>query len=153
MKAWRSGLGVAVAGIAALVALGRSPPAHAVATSGRYVVDAKLETLLDNATKLTWQRAQAVGTYSWSAAQEACKDLKLAGGGWRVPTLVELEGIVDRGHKDPAIDTLIFGPTTPDQFWTAASALSVGQGWAVHFGAGNSVSVSKTSLLRVRCVR
>ncbi len=126
---------------------------YAAPTPGRFVVDAKTETVLDNATGRTWQRAQAVGTYSWSAAQDWCKQLALAGGGWRVPTLVELEGIVDRAAKDPAIDTAVFGPTTADAFWTGTAAVAAGSAWSVHFGPGHSATTAKSTLLRLRCVR
>lgn len=127
--------------------------AHAAATPGRFAVDAKTETVYDNATGRTWQRAQAVGTFSWSAAQDWCQQLALSGGGWRVPTLSELEGIVDRGAKDPAIDTAVFGPTTADAFWTLTPAVAAGSAWSVHFGPGNSSVAAKSTLLRLRCVR
>jgi len=144
MRRWFAGLAVA------LLASG---VARAAPTPGRFVVDAKQETVYDHATGRTWQRGQAAGTFSWSAAQDWCKQMTLAGGGWRVPTIVELEGIVDRTTKEPAIDTAAFGPTTADAFWTASPALAAGNAWSVHFGAGNSSAAVKTMLFRVRCVR
>ncbi|MBM4341804.1 MAG: DUF1566 domain-containing protein [Deltaproteobacteria bacterium] len=127
--------------------------AFAASTPGRFAVDAKTETVLDHATGRTWQRAQAVGTFSWSGAQDWCKQLALAGGGWRVPTLVELEGLVDRAAKDPAIDTAVFGPTTAESFWTVTPALTAASAWSVHFGPGNSAVTAKSALHRLRCVR
>src|SRR5262249_7856188 len=74
--------------------------------------------VIDQVTGLHWQRAVELGgdggtrTLSWTDAQTYCANLALAGGGWRVPTKIELLSIVDYTKNQPAINPTPF-PATP----------------------------------------
>ena len=128
---------------------------HAKAKPGRYVVDTKGETVLDNATKLTWQRVVPGQPHNWQGAKDYCKSLPLAGGGWKLPSVRQLRSIVDRAQKSPpAIDPTAFPNTPYDYFWSAtAYSGSSSSAWFVHFNNGGSYSLGVTDTYRVRCVR
>ena len=69
---------------------------------------------------------------------------------WRLPTLGELQSIVDKGKKRPAIDTDYFPNTSILKFytWTSSPIADIDAGvdfaWAVSFDAGISIAWGKT---------
>jgi hypothetical protein len=77
---------------------------------------------------------------------------------WRVPTLSELQTIVDLsatgcGPLSPCIIP-VFGPTVPDFYWSSASlAGSPALAWAVGFDGSGSGTGSKMVSIFVRAVR
>lgn len=137
------------------LAIGTMPvAANAKAKPGRYLIDSKAETVLDNATKLTWQRAVVAQTYSWQSGKDYCKLLALAGGGWRLPTVRELRSIVDFGQSAAAIDKDAFPNTSAEALGSATTVSgTASSAWFVIFGSGQSGSNGVTGASRVRCVR
>jgi hypothetical protein len=126
------------------------PPAPAPA--GRYTTTGG--TVYDTKTKLTWQQAVPSTTYTWTGAKAYCAGLNLGGTGWRLPTVKELQTIVDDSRTSPSIDTAAFPSTPADYFWSSSPLAGSSSGaWGVGFGYGytSSFVVSDTSL--VRCVR
>ena len=77
---------------------------------------------------------------------------------WRVPTLSELQTIVDVsatgcGTGSPCIMP-IFGPTVPLFYWSSAtSAGDPTVAWNVFFDTGDSITLGKTNGFYVRAVR
>lgn len=161
------GRGLAVIGLAAVVVWvlpardARANPACA----GRYTLTQ--DTVQDSDTKLTWQRDFAPGMYVWDAsapplsAQAYCKDLQLLGGGWRLPTVFELQTIVDEGVAGPAIDKSVF-PATPgvagsfdteSLFWSSTASVFEGYAWSVFFSDGFADEPLVNIQGHVRCVR
>ena len=129
----------------AATALADAPP-------GRYTFPAS-GTVYDTRTQLTWQQAVDPGTYNWAAAVTYCAELSLAGSGWRLPTKLELESIVDDTRNNPALDPIAF-PTNSDSIWTSTpDAGDSSRTWYVLFNTGNSSTNGRTSAIRVRCVR
>jgi len=129
-------------------------PAVAKAPAGRFVVDAKGETVQDTMTKLTWQRVVVGDQYNWAGAKDFCGSLPLAGGGWRLPDVRELRSIVDRQQLNPAIDPTAFPDTPSGFFWSSTPVQgSSSNAWGVHFSYGYSYSHDVTYGNRVRCVR
>ena len=107
---------------------------HALGTLGSTVVAADRRARQDNAN-----------TY--------CAGLSLGGSGWRLPTLTELESIVDTAYR-PTIDPTAFPSTPADWFWTSSPYVgSSGFGWIVYFNYGSSAYDDTASTNRVRCVR
>jgi PEP-CTERM motif len=57
--------------------------------------------ILDTTTNLEWQQNAPVSFIGWNAAVNYANNLPLAGGGWRLPSLLELRGLynelVDEG--------------------------------------------------------
>jgi hypothetical protein len=130
----------------------RPPTPRCYAT--RYQVSGGL--VHDQTTGLTWQ--QAFETASWSAGATLCSNL---GTGWRLPSLTELQTIMDdTKFASPKIDEAAF-PNVPNnvnagpQFWTSSpSAGDAGHAWYVEFNSGFSdYHFVVDAQIRVRCVR
>ena len=120
------------------------PPAH-------YTADASIVT--DNGTGLVWERMVDVGSYNHDSAITRCANLPLAGGGWRSPSINELESIVDVTQVSPAIQNITFPSTPSSLFWSRNVQVSdMSQGWTVDFDQG-TVARALTTALPVRCVR
>lgn len=128
---------------------------HADAPAGRYTMTTK--TVYDTKTKLTWEREISVGAVAWTNAAMHCASLSLDGlGGWRLPTMKELQTIVDRKRINPAIDPTAFPNTLTTFFWTSspsAAAPAAPEAWTVDFTNGSSSTEGLTLLHHVRCVR
>lgn len=139
-----------------LCALICAAPVAAEAPPGRYTYPAS-GTVYDTRTQLTWEQSVDAGTYSQSAAASYCTSLPLAGGGWRLSTIEELESIVDDTTVNPAIDVTAFAGTPNAWFWSSspyADTLNApGTAWGVFFSHGYSDTSSVSSAWRVRCVR
>ncbi len=122
------------------------------ASSNRFSASGGVVT--DSQTGLRWQQAASPSTHTWASAGPYCRSLPLAGGGWRLPSRLELLSIVDYTRLDPAIDPVPFPNTPNEAFWT--SSIFVGlpaQAWSIYFPAGSSSQFGTASPLRVRCVR
>jgi hypothetical protein len=143
-------LGLALAAMS-LVLVVRAP---ADAPAGQYTIDATAGTVTDTKTALVWQRDVPASTYTWDGAKSYCSSLTLAGGGWRLPSMKELQTVVDRTRTSPAIDLTAFPNTPSDYFWTSSAVSgSSGYAWFVSFGYGSPLDAGVGSNLRVRCVR
>jgi Protein of unknown function (DUF1566) len=130
----------ALVGFASLVALQTATAELIVSTDETEVTD--------NATQLIWQRCaeglvmsngRCRGTASTFRHKEAlaCVATKAAATGvaWRLPSVKELESLVDIRRSNPAIDPTAFPATPADYFWS--SAPDIGQTsyeWGVNFG-------------------
>ena len=99
---------------------------------------------------MTWKCLHAVYPPGY------CLGLQLAGGGWRLPDIRELVGLVDRQVLNPSIDVVAFPTTKGAPYWTStpvkADSLHV---WVVSFGGGSLSSRydGGGALSYVRCVR
>ena len=131
----------------------------------RYTFDTgATETVADVGTGLVWQRKTAATKYTFAKAQEYCAAL---GDGFRVPSMKELQTVVDETAAErPSIDQRVF-TEFPELtfgnafFWTSSvsAALSGSNAWFVNFGNGavtdfvvNVGSVVDNEYY-VRCVR
>jgi hypothetical protein len=127
--------------------------------------------VIDRVTGLHWQQelpstyggcsgeyagteGQVGSACTWAEAKSYCTSLPLAGQGWRLPTKIELESIIDETKVKPAIDGTFFPNTPSERFWTASPlAGSSGFAWYVDFVYGFSISLAVSDSLLVRCVR
>jgi hypothetical protein len=120
----------------------------------RYAISAGGGVVTDNWTKLQWQRAVVAGKKDWSSAKSYCSGLSLEGSGWRLPTVRELHGLVDKQKISPALDKTAFPNTPSTYFWSASPrAGAPTNAWFVNFYSGivNDDNISFT--YEVRCVR
>ncbi|KUL31518.1 Lcl domain-containing protein [Actinoplanes awajinensis] len=111
----------------------------------------------DDVTCLQWQRATAPDTYTFPQAKAYCAGLKLDGGGWHLPTRIELTSIVDSTRSGPALNTTAF-PGAPAQFFWTSTPWAVTKtplrAWIINFYEGlASNGAFQTGTYRVRCVR
>lgn len=141
---------------AAVVSVVLAPHARGDACAGRYTISNG--TVLDNDTKLEWQQAESPGPYTLIGADVYCGTLNLQGTGWRLPTSLELQTIVDDSKLLPAIDTEAFPQTTfggKTCHWSSSvvAYTDMGFAWCVRFGDGLTMSRPVDSFTYVRCVR
>jgi hypothetical protein len=121
------------------------------------------EIVTDLGTGLVWQRNAGDATFTFDDAQTHCATLVLEGGGWRVPSVKELQTLVhDAKVQGPFIDTEAFTGTPAGRalFWTSSpSASEATAAWFVNFGTGEADHVAlvtgevKAEPNFVRCVR
>ncbi|MBB2947300.1 RNA polymerase sigma factor (sigma-70 family) [Actinoplanes lutulentus] len=114
-------------------------------------------TVRDTTTCLVWQRAHAPDRYTFAEAKQYCAGLTLDGGGWRLPSRIELTSIVDYGADNPAINTTTFTGTPPRYFWTSspwAVTKTPLRAWIINFYEGLASNAAEQSgAFNVRCVR
>jgi hypothetical protein len=124
-------------------------PAARTWVGGRYWLDTS--TVEDVKTALTWQRYVVPRGAVWETASAYCGSLRLAGGGWRLPTPIELASLVVPGRM-PAMDPQIFPQTPAGWFWTAEHH-AWGVAEAISSTTGAKQPVMSDRPLFVRCVR
>lgn len=143
---------------------------HANAPPGQYVSFTSSDACIsDQETKLEWMRAPFPSAYDYLGANGACASLNDDAGtgvGWRVPSVNELETLVDDvpfcedvltpggGCIVKAIDGYAFPQTPATQFWTSSSVpgTSPVYAWTVNFADGSSHQALASAPNLVRCV-
>jgi hypothetical protein len=110
------------------------------------------DVVRDLASGLTWQRTlDPSQMFTWEAAGPHCA---ARGPGWRVPSLTELQTIIDDAREYPAIDGTTFPGTPRVVFWTSTPhAESAGASWYVDFFYGATDADVRSRSYQVRCVR
>ena len=157
----QGGSGGVVLGAGGVVGSGGTTGTGGRTTVGSYVVSADGLTVTDTSTGLVWQRDGSGSRpncvenpyCTWVEAQAYCARLTLDGSGWRLPTLTELQSIVDTTVTSGATINQTAFPITPtDCYWTSSSS-AFGIPWYVSFANGNSYSEYGSYSYDVRCVR
>jgi hypothetical protein len=126
-------------------------------------------TVYDHGTKLTWQQSYDPIPSLPNGVANYCASLTLDGGGWRAPSVKELESIVEDDTVHPALDPVFLLPTgsTDDfVFWSCsawAPAPTLNESWYVDFTNGsngtgdNSIPTpplgGNNNFFQVRCVK
>lgn len=102
--------------------------------------------------QLEWSKTLCNGeSVDYEDAEAACKAL---GAGWRLPTRMELESILDLTRHDPAADTDRFPDTKSAWYWTSTPcAWSSSAAWIVNFGHGYASNDGRGTKACVRAVR
>jgi Protein of unknown function (DUF1566) len=141
-----------------LAAVARTEPLRVVCvrtdaltvSSGGFVVEE--ETVFDERTMLEWTRYDTGADVGRSTRFTTCEALDRDGGGWRVPTLLELFTIVDLGRTNPAIDPVAFPNTFGTRFWVATTCPGCDDVTYIDFYTGR-ISSADEGTGRLRCVR
>jgi hypothetical protein len=137
-----------------LCALAMTTSADATVPAGRYTVSAG--SVIDAKTKLVWQQTPAATSYTWAGAKTYCGDIgsSLGGTGWRLPTMKELQTIVDDSRSGPSIDPTAFPASPSGVFWSSSPVAGMpSSAWCVVFSSGYATNVDITNTGNVRCVR
>jgi len=117
--------------------------------------------VIDTQTGLSWTQTPPTTEMSESDGFAYCAQLTTAGGGWRLPSVGELQSIIDETRDAPAMDPIAF-PGTPisDFFWSQSGYENFeGFGWAVSFLYGITTIHSQSgdsqsgALGWIRCVK
>ncbi len=108
----------------------------------------------DHVTGLQWQDDE-IDNSEWATAITYCTNLPLDGGGWRLPTIEELETLVDRGTSYPALTEGVFvNGWLHGSLWSSTNLVAdETYAYTVVFSTGLTSSSQKTSYQDVKCVR
>lgn len=117
-------------------------------------------TVRDSQTGLQWAQRDNGQDINWNNARSYCSNLSTAGGGWRLPSMDELDGIYDRsetlttpcGQWTCEVSPL-FSLTGPVVWISESSGSSGAWTFALTNGRRYSFSVSPTDDGRALCVR
>ncbi|MBI4605366.1 MAG: DUF1566 domain-containing protein [Planctomycetes bacterium] len=92
-------------------------------------------------------------TVPWCEALAYCEEMSFAGhDDWRLPTIRELESIVDYGRSRPAADPIF--DTLPKSYWSSTTVVGYPESaWLVHFEEGVANITVKGPVGYVRAVR
>jgi len=120
----------------------------------------------DNVTGLIWEVKtdddsvhDKDSTYTWQDAQDdfiAELNTQQFGGysDWRLPAVMELSSIVNRGTYSPAIDTGYFPNTMSSNYWSSTTyAYDTDYAWRVNFDLLGVYGYDKSNSYYVRAVR
>ena len=108
--------------------------------------------LFDPMTGLEWDNSPNLQKGTWPDATATCQELKLGGGGWRVPTQAELLSLADFGQTGSLLPAEILDqrPNT----WSSGEDLKLlANAWTVLFDNGTTEPRSRDSKQHFRCVR
>ena len=145
--------------------LGLTLTTQAAAEDARFTPIGDGSVVQDQETKLQWMRC-SIGQewtvnrctgipsrFTWEQAVALTSTLS-GHTDWRLPTVDELQTLVEYRMFDPAIDPIAFPGTPPANFWSASeAAYDVFYAWSVHFANGFSNWRHKRQRFEVRLVR
>jgi hypothetical protein len=119
----------------------------------RYRVSAEL--VMDASSGLTWQRKASPESMSYAEASRYCSDLRLGGlESFRVPTMKELQTLVDERRSMPAFDSAMWLGGHGDLFWSSSAwSGTENLAWYVRFDSGTALYEVADAAMQVRCVR
>jgi hypothetical protein len=135
-------------------------PDTAIAAAQRFVILPAFNNdgVLDKVTGLVWEKSPQTASSRWSVARRTCVENNVGGQkGWRLPSLSELQSLVDPSIAPP-------GPTLPPGhpflavqsavYWSETRPGEDPKGaWAVHFGlGGGAVFINWAHAVQVWCV-
>ena len=115
------------------------------------------DVIVDNNTGLTWAKSPSSSEYTWDNRATPCNNLNGTNYGeksnWRVPSLLELQTIVDTSRYNPATNSN-FGVSARYDLWTDnAFEGNSSYSWSFSPYVGDSYpKYTKTSTLKVLCV-
>lgn len=163
-------MGSAVFGQERLVLAQNCDPALPASTPSTRFKPGEAGIVADRQTGLSWMRcalgqdwngADCTGTpakYPWAGALDAVDKFNRQGGygghaDWRLPTLKELESIVEHQCYDPACNLEIFPATPITGFWTTSPHASHNHAMLIHFKYGKEYMGNKNQDWALRLVR
>lgn len=137
------------------------------AADTRFSISADGQEVTDGQTGLIWRRCAegmrpgnrtCSGTplsMTHDAAQQyAAVTSSSSGKAWRLPTVTELTGLIDRSRRAPAIDTVAFPATPSEYFWSSSPFVGERSSvWFVDFADGYVYDVIRGTSHALRLVR
>lgn len=114
--------------------------------------------VLDKETGLVWEKSPSTTTVTWIVAMYTCYNKKVGNRqGWRLPTVEELESLVDPSTTHPSLPSgHPFTNVQPVEYWSSTTLSDYpSHAWVVFFGGGNVDYFDKTDFNGnyVWCVR
>lgn len=124
--------------------------------SERFVLESEA-VVIDTTTNLAWQRVDDGVERDWNTAVESCDSLFLDGyDDWRLPSIEELQTIMNYTGNDPAASAEFFDPAVGEYWSSTPKAGDASIAWSASFKYGfvdafRSIEYSKN--IYRRCVR
>jgi len=110
-------------------------------------------TWIDTETNLEWQ-CESQGPMTWLEAKAYTESLSWGGkADWRLPTLKELETLLDRTKYRPVMRTGIPFMDTLSYWSSTTFGPDRNNAWIVMFEGAYVLSYYKTNAYHIRCVR
>jgi len=126
-----------------------------IKNNDKFTRDDKEKIVKDVNTLLIWQDNASSNTTkrTWQDAKDYCQDLVLGNiTNWEVPTIIELESLLNFSNKSVAIQKS-FKNIIEEDYWSETRYMPSDKlAWSVNFKKGYSYGGQKTSKLFVRCV-
>ncbi len=120
--------------------------------SGNVVTDntTGLEWLDNVSIKKKWAEASGDTAAAYCAALYSGSKYH-----WRLPTIQELQTLVDSSQDNPSVTEGIFTNIVASTNWSSTERNIIGmdQAWAIHFYGGDTIYSNQSNSLYVRCVR
>lgn len=123
------------------------------------------DIVFDKSTKLFWLKCTLGKSHNvcdepsamtWSEAKQACAKLDLLQYVWRLPTVMELNSLIELENKTVKISTDYFPDTEKAAYWTREVSLTYktqgNRAWFVDFSRASIFDASVDSKHFVRCV-
>jgi hypothetical protein len=100
------------------------------------VPEGNTNVVVDNLTGLMWTRNANVGTGGWDLAVGACYFTPRFGyEDWRLPTIREMESLIDMGEFDPALPLSHPFTNMANHHWTSTGNINnTNQAWKISVG-------------------
>ena len=114
------------------------------------------EAVIDTERGLLWQDNSAVESEEllFSEANDYCQNLVLEKhDDWRLPTLLELQSIIDYKRYDPALERGFYFGLSKNYWSSTLYADDKERAWDVNFKSGSSEHNRHSYDFYVRCVR
>jgi len=115
----------------------------------------KKNVVIDNITKMMWQKSDDSKKRSWENAKKYCKTLHFAGfSDWRLPNIDELVSITDKNSVHPTIYPEFKAKQV--YYWSSSSVVKPNEksnAWGVLFKYGYNRWNNKKEKNYARCVR
>ena len=111
-------------------------------------------TITDEVTGLMWQKGTPP-PMNWGDSIKYCSKMTLVGyTDWRMPTIQELQSLVDYSRYNPAINTKYFPDAQSSFYWASTTnAYNTFIAWGVNFYYGYVNFGNKRLSYHVRTVR
>ncbi|KPA14027.1 protein containing DUF1566 [Candidatus Magnetomorum sp. HK-1] len=124
-------------------------------SSGAHLLINPDNTVTDVHTGLMWQREINISPQTWAYALDNCENHVEANfSDWRMPSILELQSIVDyETSYSPTVNTTIFPDTPKDLFWTSSPTQNPGIIYNVQFENGITHSSETHETHYYRAVR
>ena len=120
-----------------------------------WIRDNDLEIVKDTVNNIMWQDNSEAKTINkdWKGAIDYCKNLDLGGFyNWRLPTINELNSIIDYNTTNPAIKNKFKNISQYIYYWSSTS-YDKNKAWLIGFDYGDSHYRNYENNHSIRCVR